>query len=179
MDFIQNERNYDTIHTPRCNLALINQKYADDILKTCTLEVCQWFDHPIHQDIAVIQKQIDDWIVEYEARKCINLAILNQDNEFIGDAEVRHIHTWKLSMGIRLGTQHQGKWYWLEVIKELLARINKSLKYDYIKRECYKDNKGSIAIANEIWAILNETKKTNHWKHWEIDDCVYHIQPPK
>ena len=93
MEFHQKERLYTPIHTPRCTLSLIGQKYADDILKTCTLEVCKWFDHPIHQDIATIQKQIDDWISEYEARKCINLAILNQENEFIGDAEVRHIHT--------------------------------------------------------------------------------------
>ena len=77
--FIQNKRSFDTISTKQYTLVLIKQKYAHDILATCTLEVCEWFSNPIHQNIGKIQQQITDRENEYHKRVSLNVAIL--DNE--------------------------------------------------------------------------------------------------
>lgn len=177
MEFVQHTWEYNTMHSERCALALINQSYADDILQTCTLEVCEWFDHPIHQTREEVTKQIDERMSEYDERKALNLAICNEDSVFIWNTEVRHIQTWELSMGIWLWTAYQGKGYGTEVIECLLKRINEHLAYRYIRRDCYKDNLGSVAIAARIWAVLETVKKTKHRKYGEIDDCLYRIYP--
>jgi hypothetical protein len=58
--FEQNKWQFEGIETARCSLIPMTQKFAQDILDTCTLDVCEYFDHPIHQDIDGIRKQIDN-----------------------------------------------------------------------------------------------------------------------
>jgi RimJ/RimL family protein N-acetyltransferase len=175
--FIQQERHFETLETDRCLLYPMSQKFAEDILAICTLDVCQYFDEPIHQDIKEIRKQIEQREQEKNEQRCVNIAICDKEGRFIGNTEVRHINTWELSMGIWLWIAHQHIWLWSEVISAVLNWIKENLSFKHIKRECYAANLGSIKIIESLGGKLATTKKTKHWKYGEIDDRIYHIYP--
>ncbi|MEI7477041.1 MAG: hypothetical protein WCJ81_00345 [bacterium] len=82
-EFIQKDREFSEIRTERTVLKAITEQNAQDILKACTLAVCEYFDEPIHQDINEVHKQIKDWEQEKMAKKAVNIAIYDMQENFI------------------------------------------------------------------------------------------------